>query len=254
MATSAIGGSGRRVMSAAAGPRARETQQRILNCVSEMLTTSSFRDIKVADVARRMRSSPGTFYHYFPDIETVVLALAERMADEGAYLRDLVHDQDWRQDDGFAAAEQLVNGFLGFWRKHRSLLGVLDLAVLEGDMRFSNVRVRMLNAVTVALADIIEDLARDRGGVASSPVHNLAVAGALVGMMAHNSAYQDGFRLWQISIEQLRAAMVDIVGSSINGQGSGRGSGRAEAASSRAARRPARPTQGSRTRGAKPMT
>lgn len=208
-------------MSAATGPRARETRQRILSCVSDMLTISSFRDLKVADVARRMGTSPGTFYHYFPDIETAVLALAEDMAGEGAYLRDLVKDHDWTIDGGQLAAEQLVNGFLDFWHKYGPLLGVLDLAALEGDRRFSTVRVHMLNAVTVALADVMDRLTQGRGGSERRPIPSLAVAGALVGMLAHNSAYQEGFRLWQINVEQLRAAMVDIVRASINSPADG---------------------------------
>jgi AcrR family transcriptional regulator len=198
-----------------------------------MLTTSSFRDLKVADVARRMGTSPGTFYHYFPDIETAVLALVEEMAGEGAYLRDLVKDHDWTIDNGRLAAEELVNGFLDFWRKYGPLLGVLDLAALEGDRRFSTVRVHMLNAVTVALADVMDRLAQSQGASERRAIPSLAVAGALVGMLAHNAAYQDGFRLWQISLDQLRAAMVDIVRASITSQADGRPAPGARHASSK---------------------
>src|SRR3954466_7637988 len=143
------------------GRRGRATRSRLLDCLEDMLGSSSFRDLKVTDVTREAGTSPATFYQYFPDIETAVLAIAEQMADEGARLRACVTDGSWRGADAYTTAEQVVDGFLAFWQQHQSLLRVMDLAALEGDTRFRDTRVQMLNSVTNAFADVIAALRKD---------------------------------------------------------------------------------------------
>lgn len=75
-----------------AGRRGQETRQKLLDCLSEMLSSSPYRDVKVIDVARRAGTSPATFYQYFPDVEGAVLELAETMAAESGSLSELVED------------------------------------------------------------------------------------------------------------------------------------------------------------------
>jgi AcrR family transcriptional regulator len=171
-----------------------------------MLANSSFRDLKVTDITREAGTSPATFYQYFPDIETAVLAIAEQMADEGARLRACVTDGSWRGNDGYATAEQVVDGFLAFWEQHQSLLRVIDLAALEGDTRFRDTRVRMLNSVTNAFADVIASLRKDNDAADAN-----AMSGALVAMLAHTAAHQDGFESWDIHVRELRRALADLV-------------------------------------------
>ena len=49
---------------------------RLLECLSEMLASTSYRDVTVIDVARLAGTSPATFYQYFPDIQAAVVELA----------------------------------------------------------------------------------------------------------------------------------------------------------------------------------
>jgi AcrR family transcriptional regulator len=189
------------------GRRGRATRGRLLENLENMLASSSFRDLKVTDVTREAGTSPATFYQYFPDIETAVLAIADQMAEDGTHLRELLHDRSWRGTGGYAAAASIVDGFLAFWQQHQSLLRVIDLAALEGDTRFRDTRVRMLNAVTVDLAGVIGSL-QSAGSGEPEP---LAMAGALVGMLAHNAAHQVGFESWEIRVGDLRRAMTDLV-------------------------------------------
>jgi AcrR family transcriptional regulator len=171
-----------------------------------MLATSSFRDLKVTDVTREAGTSPATFYQYFPDIETAVLAIAEQMVDEGARLRACVTDGSWRGADAYETAAGVVDGFLRFWEQHQALLRVLDLASLEGDQRYHDMRVQMLNSVTVALADVIESVRKTNDSAEAA-----AMAGALVAMLAHNAAHQAGFESWDIHVRDLRAALTNLL-------------------------------------------
>jgi AcrR family transcriptional regulator len=188
------------------GRRGRATRTKLLDCLEGMLANSSFRDLKVTDVTREAGTSPATFYQYFPDIETAVLAIAEQMADEGARLRSCVTDGTWKGNDAYATAEQVVDGFLAFWQEHQSLLRVIDLAALEGDTRFRDTRVQMLNSVTNAFADVIASLRKDDADAEPN-----AMSGALVAMLAHTAAHQDGFESWNIHVTDLRRSLADLV-------------------------------------------
>ena len=65
------------------GRRGRATRQRLLDCTAEMLRTTSYRAIKVIDIAREAGTSPATFYQYFPDVESAILVLADDMVAKG---------------------------------------------------------------------------------------------------------------------------------------------------------------------------
>src|SRR5258708_4193522 len=59
-----------------AGRRGQATRTRLLECLAELLASTSYRDVTVIDVARQAGTSPATFYQYFPDIQTAVAELA----------------------------------------------------------------------------------------------------------------------------------------------------------------------------------
>ena len=187
------------------GRRGLATRQRLLNCAAEMIAATPYRDLKVTDITRGAGTSPATFYQYFVDIESVVLSLAERAADEGSHLADLIPDRVWRGSTGRRAAETLVDAFLEFWASNQHILRVVDLLTAEGDDRFRKVRFGMLNAVTRALAHVIEDQRPD------PEVDPMAMAGSLVAMLAQVSSHQSGFESASIPVREVREAMVRLV-------------------------------------------
>jgi AcrR family transcriptional regulator len=52
-----------------AGRRGQATRTRLLECLGELIASTSYRDVTVIDVARQAGTSPATFYQYFPDIQ-----------------------------------------------------------------------------------------------------------------------------------------------------------------------------------------
>ncbi|MCB1003909.1 MAG: TetR/AcrR family transcriptional regulator, partial [Acidimicrobiales bacterium] len=111
------------------GRRGLATRQRLLDRTSAMLTTTSYRDLKVVDIAREAGTSPATFYQYFPDVEAAVLVLAEEMARAGSdQLIGLVREGTWDAEHGYATALAVADGFIDFWDRHHSVLRVVDLA------------------------------------------------------------------------------------------------------------------------------
>ena len=79
-----------------------------------MLTTTSYRDVKVIDIAREAGTSPATFYQYFADVEAAILVLAEEMAQQGAHLTAIITDGlVGAARRGYDTALALVDAFLG---------------------------------------------------------------------------------------------------------------------------------------------
>ena len=114
------------------GRRGRATRQRLLECTKDMLRSSSYRDLKVVEIAREAGTSPATFYQYFPDVESAVLALAEEMAEDKVRFARIVRDGSWKGRGGFDRALALADEFLAFWDDHQPILRVVDLAAEEG--------------------------------------------------------------------------------------------------------------------------
>jgi len=189
------------------GERGRQTRQRLLDATVELLTTTSWRSVKVTDIARQARTSPATFYQYFGNIEHAIRVLAEGMVDQAAQLAELV-DGDWSEAASWGTAREVTEGFLAFWEDNRAVFRVVDLATEEGDAELRGIRVRALNAVTVALAQVIaaaSPAAGSSGTATCSPAGTdpMAVAGTLVAMFASVSAHRYGFEFWGIRTRNL---------------------------------------------------
>ncbi|MEU2426530.1 TetR family transcriptional regulator [Streptomyces sp. NPDC007851] len=199
-----------------AGRRGQATRQKLLDCLSEMLSSSPYRDVKVIDVARRAGTSPATFYQYFPDVEGAVLEIAEQMATEGGQLTELLAGRTWVGKAGWATAQELVDGFLEFWRKNDAILRVVDLGAAEGDKRFYKIRMKILNSVNNSLTDSIAEL-QSKGRV-DKDVNPAAVAGSLVAMLAAVAAHQKGFQSWGVKQAELRPNLALLVHLGVTGK------------------------------------
>ncbi|MEU9570037.1 TetR family transcriptional regulator [Streptomyces massasporeus] len=199
-----------------AGRRGQATRQKLLDCLSEMLSSSPYRDVKVIDVARKAGTSPATFYQYFPDVEGAVLEIAEQVATEGAALTELVEGRSWTGKAGWQTAQELVDGFLEFWRKNDAILRVVDLGAAEGDKRFYKLRMKILNSVNNSLADTVAEL--QAKGRVDKDVNPAAVAGSLVAMLAAVASHQKGFSSWGVKQAELKPNLALLVHLGVTGR------------------------------------
>jgi AcrR family transcriptional regulator len=199
-----------------AGRRGQATRQKLLDCLSEMLSSSPYRDVKVIDVARKAGTSPATFYQYFPDVEGAVLEIAEQMAAEGAGLTALLEGRSWVGKAGWQTAQELVDGFLEFWRRNDAILRVVDLGAAEGDKRFYKIRMKILNSVNNSLSDSIAEL-QSKGRI-DKDVNPAAIAGSLVAMLAAVAAHQKGFQTWGVKQAELKPNLALLVHLGVTGK------------------------------------
>ncbi|MEU9170664.1 TetR family transcriptional regulator [Streptomyces sp. NPDC048420] len=199
-----------------AGRRGQATRQKLLDCLSEMLSSSPYRDVKVIDVARKAGTSPATFYQYFPDVEGAVLEIAEQMATEGGQLTALLEGRSWVGKAGWQTAQELVDGFLEFWRRNDAILRVVDLGAAEGDKRFYKLRMKILNSVNNSLADAVTEL--QAKGKVDKDVNPAAVAGSLVAMLAAVASHQKGFQTWGVKQAELKPNLALLVHLGVTGK------------------------------------
>jgi AcrR family transcriptional regulator len=196
------------------GARGLATRARLLECTRELLRERSYRDLNAVDIARETGTSPATFYQYFPDVESAVLVLGEQLADEHGTLSDVVRGADWtRPSAAERAAAQLAATFVEFWERNRPLLRVIDLGSAEGDQRFRQLRTRLLNDVTNALAAAV---VAGRNG--SAPADPMAVGAVLVSMLAHVAAHNAGLESWGIASGDTQAVMAEIIVQTVTGR------------------------------------
>lgn len=199
------------------GRRGLATRQRLLDETLAQLGATSYRDLSVVEVARAAGTSPATFYQYFPDMESAILVLAEELAAAGgARLSSAVRDGSWRGQAAFDSAKAVVRAVMDIWEEGRSILRVVDLATAEGDPRFQKLRISMLNELTVALAEVVEDSAR--AGRHPDDLDPMATAGVLVAMLAHVASHRYGFEFWGIRTDPVERSMARIVYTTVTGR------------------------------------
>ena len=189
------------------GQRGRATRSRLLEATIEVVSQTPWRSVRVIDIAKVAGTSPATFYQYFENVEAAIRVLAEEMVAAADDLAGLVHG-DWSDDESWETALTLSEGFIEFWEANRAVFRVVDLATEEGVAELKGVRVRALNAVTVALAQEIAQLG-PRGSrpspASASPagVDPMAVASTLIAMFINVAAYRYGFEFWGIRTRDL---------------------------------------------------
>lgn len=172
--------------------RGQLTRSHLLQVTRELLDATTYRSLRVVDIARAARTSPATFYQYFAGVEDAVVALADDLAVQAGAQLEAASEHD---------PTELVQAFLRLWHDHRALLAVIDLAALAGDERLRALRTALLNPVSESLAARI-----DREGCDPR-----AAAGALVSMLAHVAAHQAGLREWGATEAGLIATLTRIV-------------------------------------------
>jgi len=146
------------------GRRAQATRRKLLDATAELLQTRRLLDLTVVEVARRVGTSPASFYQYFQNVE-----------------------RPWRGAAGFETCRRLVAGYIDHWDQHRAVLRVRDLAAAEGDQRFRRVRNESLSLLTERLADRIAE--SQRAGKVAPTITPYAAASAMVAMMGRMAAY-----------------------------------------------------------------
>ncbi|MDQ1031376.1 AcrR family transcriptional regulator [Streptomyces umbrinus] len=191
------------------GARGLKTRSQLLRCLKELLAEHGYHATRVIDVARRARTSPATFYQYFADVDAAVLDLARPVAQEGS--DGLIYAEigsGW--GGGRHEAGSTVDAFFAFWREHEVVLRVVDLRAAEEDIRFTELRRRMLSGLLGHLEYAIT--ARPSSPVGATD-ESFAAAEALTVLLAAAAGRQDP----ETADAQVRQMLVEVIARAVSG-------------------------------------
>ena len=168
------------------GRRALETRRRLLDATAELLGERSVREIRVVEIARKVDTSPATFYQYFKDVEEATLALAEEAAEEIPAMAEKLAGS-WKDGDGLETARAIVDAFIRHWDRHHAVLRLRNLAADEGDLRFRQVRRQAMTPILTELAQRIRE--SQKAGMIAREMNPHAAAAALAAILERLAAY-----------------------------------------------------------------
>ena len=108
--------------------RSRATLHRFLEAALELLGERRFEQASVAEIARRAGASVGAFYARFPDKESLLTHLNDRLFEQGREQWDAFLDgAQWRGRSAAEIVEAVVRRIVRKRRAHRGLLRALSL-------------------------------------------------------------------------------------------------------------------------------
>lgn len=122
------------------GRKGRETRQKIMDAVLELLKTSSYKDLSVSDIASQADLSNATFYVYFKDVEELLYACVLAAALDLDELHAIL-DSEWSADNVREKVRRYVEVYNELWEKYRVELRVRNLEADQGNLRFLNLRI-----------------------------------------------------------------------------------------------------------------
>jgi AcrR family transcriptional regulator len=160
-----------------AGRRAKETRDRIFESLGKLLTTMSYRDIRVTDVVKDVGTSPATFYQYFADIEAAALALAADVTRDATSLKGLAEGATAGGKGASASLDRIIDGIGSFCREHEAVIRVVETAAGEGDARFKKVRATLLASLAAPLAAVAGDSKEGKANAAAATSLVVATTG-----------------------------------------------------------------------------
>jgi AcrR family transcriptional regulator len=174
------------------GNRALAKRRSILDATRELLAERGLRELRVADIARAVGTSPATFYQYFADVEDVVLHLAAEANEELPELLALF-EGNWRGAEGERRSRAVVTFFMKYWDMHGPILRVRNLAADEGDERFMALRRAAMEPILDAMVALMQRTgAADRNPQILPGSAALAMSAILDRLAAYHSVVEYG--------------------------------------------------------------
>ena len=137
------------------GPRALKTRRKILEATTALLDEKPLREMRVIDIARRIGSSPATFYQYFKDVEDVVLYLASQAKEATPALAEIIGG-DWDGPAGLERGKRLANLVINHWEKYAPVLRARNNASDEGHPALREERMAAMMPIVEAFQQAIE--------------------------------------------------------------------------------------------------
>ena len=190
------------------GPRALQTRAKILEATVVILDQKPLRDLRVIDIARRIGSSPATFYQYFKDVEDVILHLASQVSEFTPEIVELIHG-DWNGPEGHQRGRRVAEVVINHWDRFAPILRVRNNASDEGDQRFREVRMDAMMPMVDAFSKMIAD-SHEQARAAGAEGDTIGRVDPMYGAMALTSVLER-LSMYHVSLEEMGGTREDLV-------------------------------------------
>jgi AcrR family transcriptional regulator len=135
--------------------KGQQTRRRLLEATASLLKTTPLRKLSVAAIAEKAGTSPATFYVYFDEVPTAVLALVTDMLQRVSNFAEVFEEVKTAQQ-----LSSFVRSYMAYLRRNSVLLRVRNLVCEEGDARFIKARYNSASSLVVVMAKRIEERQR----------------------------------------------------------------------------------------------
>ncbi len=196
------------------GERAAATRRRLLDATLRLMNTEGLLDLKVVDITREAGAAPATFYQYFADLDSAILALADDATEDERPLAELL-DEPWSSVDDWQRARDFVDAYSVYWADHQRVVALRNLRADEGEASFRNARVRADLLIIRKMADMVRaSQAADRLPGMLDP---FATAAGMRAMADRLFQHESSIRLRGTTREGLRNTIAAILFHTLSG-------------------------------------
>jgi AcrR family transcriptional regulator len=196
--------------------RSRDTLDRILDATEHLLEKKTFEEISVAEIARKAKSSVGSFYARFPDKDSLLLELQKRLFAESLLTAEQALAPESWEDVPLSEIIPVAVAFMCSAYGERLGLRRALLARMVSDARFRRPATELASKVCVLLVELFSTRSGEIGHpdlpVAIDMCHRI-VFGTLDQAATFDDASPTGRRLaTEVMGRELSAACVAYLG------------------------------------------
>jgi len=165
------------------GRKGQLTRLRLIETLCEMLRHRPLNDLRIMDLCREAKTSPGTFYLYFKDVQDLAFEAIRLYQEIPAELDELLL-AEWPAEEAFEYAQRFVAGYVRYWQERYHLLHIRNLTADQGDERMVELRHSCVVPIMERLAGKIAGASGQRSG----PLTPLAGATVIMGSLERLAA------------------------------------------------------------------
>lgn len=143
---------------ASLGRKGTETRRTLMAAARRLLDVASPLSLSASAISKEAGTSAATFYVYFDDVEDILWAICDAIADDTS---DLFPEHAFLRAAGRLEADSLafVRGYCELWARHGPLLLYRNMEADRGNKRFNQLVLRIALPVLEGLTDRIVEAA-----------------------------------------------------------------------------------------------
>ncbi len=196
------------------GERAAATRRRLLDATVKLLNTEGVLDLKVVDITREAGAAPATFYQYFADLDSAILALVDDATEDERPLAAML-DAPWTTAADWVRCREFVDAYGVYWNDHQRVITLRNLRADEGDASFRGARVRADLLIIRKMADMVR--ASQEAGRLPGLLDPFATAAGMRAMADRLFQHEASIRLRGTTREGLRTTIAAILFHTLSG-------------------------------------